>query len=100
MRALLFIALAAAIATAEPTPVFGPQPPPPTPPAPVTVATVDEIEMPDSVTKQVEPKKEKWIEPYGAIAGGMHLQSFHQPPDVKTAEQNPTVAVSRLGLRG
>lgn len=45
-------------------------------------------------------RSERWIQPYGAIAGGVHLQSLHQPPDVKTQAQNPTVAVSRLGLRG
>ena len=45
-------------------------------------------------------KSERWIQPYGAIAGGVHLQSLNQAPDVKTQEQNPTVAVSRLGLRG
>ena len=45
-------------------------------------------------------KSERWIQPYGAIAGGVHLQSLHQPPEVTTQTQNPTVAVSRLGLRG
>lgn len=68
------------------------------------VAAVDETPPLESVDTKVEPpppvKKGKWIEPYGAIAGGMHLQSLHTPPDVKTSGQNPTVAVSRLGLRG
>jgi hypothetical protein len=45
-------------------------------------------------------KKAKWIEPYGAIAGGMRIESLHQPDMQKTSSQNPTVAVSRLGLRG
>jgi hypothetical protein len=40
----------------------------------------------------------RWLEPYGAIAGGVHLQSLHQPGD--TGTQNPTIAVSRLGVRG
>jgi hypothetical protein len=56
-----------------------------------------------TVTATVEPsthRKAKWIEPYGAIAGGVHLQSLHQPADVTAQEHNPTVAVSRLGLRG
>jgi hypothetical protein len=44
--------------------------------------------------------KQRWIEPYGAIAGGVHLQSLNQPSDVQTGTQNPTVAVSRLGVRG
>jgi hypothetical protein len=48
----------------------------------------------------IAKKGERWIQPYGAIAGGVHLQSFNQSPDVKTQEQNPTVAVSRLGMRG
>lgn len=69
-----------------------------------TVAAVEETPPLDSVDTKVEPpppvKKAKWIEPYGAIAGGMHLQSLHQPSEVKTSPQNPTVAVSRLGLRG
>ncbi len=42
----------------------------------------------------------KWLEPYGAIAGGMHLQSFNNPPNDHTGTQNPTVAISRIGLRG
>lgn len=46
------------------------------------------------------PTKRKWIEPYGAIAGGMRLESLNQPADVERGTQNPTVAVSRLGLRG
>ena len=42
----------------------------------------------------------KWVEPYGAIAGGVELQSLHQAPGQTTGTQNPTVAISRLGLRG
>ncbi len=42
----------------------------------------------------------KWVEPYGAIAGGVNLQSLHQASDKMTSAQNPTVAISRLGLRG
>jgi len=42
----------------------------------------------------------KWIEPYGAIAGGVEMQSLHQQPGQNTGTQNPTVAISRLGLRG
>ena len=42
----------------------------------------------------------RWLEPYGAIAGGVNLQSLHQTPDQMTSAQNPTVAISRLGLRG
>lgn len=70
--------------------------------------TADPIEMPEdsvaeSVAKPAEPAtpvKRKWIEPYGAIAGGMRLESLHQPADADRGTQNPTVAVSRLGLRG
>jgi hypothetical protein len=42
----------------------------------------------------------KWIEPYGAIAGGVELQSLHQEPGQTVGTQNPTVAISRLGIRG
>jgi hypothetical protein len=44
--------------------------------------------------------KPKWIEPYGAIAGGVRLESLHQEPTGTASAQNPTVAVSRLGVRG
>jgi hypothetical protein len=57
----------------------------------------------DAITEAtvVEPAKpKKWIEPYGAIAGGMRMESLHQPADAQRGTQNPTVAVSRLGLRG
>lgn len=71
--------------------------------APVT--TPDDDAQAEEVRTQVSPGAPKartrpWIQPYGAIAGGMHLQSLHQPAEVKTSGQNPTVAVSRLGLRG
>ncbi len=46
------------------------------------------------------PKKHKWIEPYGAIAGGVRLESLHQEPTGTAEAQNPTVAVSRIGARG
>jgi hypothetical protein len=48
----------------------------------------------------VDAKTGKWFEPYGAIAGGVELQSLHQEPGQTTGTQNPTVAISRLGLRG
>ncbi|MDB4964185.1 MAG: hypothetical protein JWP01_4184 [Myxococcales bacterium] len=73
---------------------------------PIVVAVTDTdaaVEPAGTVTATVTPnptRRGKWIEPYGAIAGGVHLQSLHQPADVKTQEQNPTVAVSRLGIRG
>jgi len=89
-------------------PAKEPAPPPrddegePIAPAPVrTAAADDRAEGPTSVTAKAEVgRKEKWIEPYGAIAGGMHLESLNLPPDVQTQSQNPTVAVSRLGIRG
>jgi hypothetical protein len=76
--------------------------PAPVKPEPVRTAAADGAEGPTSVVSSVPdiaPRK-KWIEPYGAIAGGVHLQSFNLPPDVQTGTQNPTVAVSRLGVRG
>src|SRR5205823_10524204 len=36
----------------------------------------DEVEM--------DPPQLKWIEPFGAIAGGMNLQSLHNPPSDHT----------------
>ncbi len=67
-------------------------------PDPAPVAMPAGTTVADTVTAPV--KKVKWIEPYGAIAGGMHLQSLHQAPGQTTSGQNPTYAVSRLGLRG
>ncbi|HEX5063992.1 MAG TPA: hypothetical protein VFV99_31650 [Kofleriaceae bacterium] len=76
------------------------------------VATVDDAidstaptpavtdKAPEPAEPVVEKKKDKWIEPYIAIAGGMRLESLHQPDTVDRGTQNPTVAVSRLGLRG
>lgn len=73
------------------------------------VATVDEAiastdpNAPALVEQapEVEPKqKDKWIEPFVAIAGGMRLESLNQPETVERQTQNPTVAVSRLGVRG
>lgn len=81
-----------------------------------SVATASEVDaespLPDTtpVAAPVEITKEAklltlemkgmWIQPFGAIAGGMHLQSLHQAAEAETSGQNPTVAVSRLGLRG
>ena len=49
----------------------------------------------------VEPKDKKVrIIPFIAIAGGMRLESLHQPGTDHRGTQNPTVAVSRLGLHG
>ncbi|MEO6773843.1 MAG: hypothetical protein ABI467_12650 [Kofleriaceae bacterium] len=55
-----------------------------------------------SVTTPAPPAqvRAKWVEPYGAIVGGVELQSLHQAPGQTTGTQNPTVAISRLGLRG
>ncbi len=75
------------------------------------VATVDEAiastdpNAPAVTEKAPEPepaakKKDKWIEPFVAIAGGMRLESLNQPDSVERQTQNPTVAVSRLGVRG
>lgn len=67
----------------------------------VRVATADEALAADvSEPAPPPPKPKKWIEPYGAIAGGMRMESLHQAADQQRGTQNPTVAVSRLGLRG
>jgi hypothetical protein len=65
---------------------------------PANAAAVESPSVTESVASPT--KKSKWIEPYGAIAGGVRLESLHQPEMAKTGTQNPTVAVSRLGLRG
>jgi len=69
---------------------------------PARVAAADSAEGPTSVVAAVPANtpKGKWLEPYGAIAGGVHLQSLNQPADQQTGTQNPTIAVSRLGIRG
>ncbi|MBA3395227.1 MAG: hypothetical protein H0T89_21445 [Deltaproteobacteria bacterium] len=73
-----------------------------TDPEPVRTAATDDIspEAMQVTDKATVETRKKWVEPYGAIAGGMHLESLNQPPDVQTGTQNPTVAVSRLGIRG
>jgi hypothetical protein len=53
-----------------------------------------------TITEPAAAPRAKWIEAYGAIAGGVRLESLHQPAGSTTGTQNPTVAVSRLGLRG
>ena len=53
-----------------------------------------------TATAPVVASKRKWIEPYGAIAGGVRMESLHQTSTQHTGTQNPTVAVSRLGVRG
>jgi hypothetical protein len=65
-----------------------------------TAATDNAADGPTSVAAKAERKGDRWLEPYGAIAGGMHLESLNQPPAVETQSQNPTVAVSRIGIRG
>lgn len=74
------------------------------PAEPVRTAAADEAsaEGPTSVAAKIEIRKdgERWLEPYIALAGGVHLESLRQGPEVKTESQNPTVAVSRIGLRG
>ncbi len=70
--------------------------------APTTARISDRPEADVSVTTPAttEHTRHKWIEPYGAIAGGVRMESLHQAPGQTTGTQNPTVAVSRLGLRG
>ena len=80
------------VATAPEVDAESPLPPPATEPAPVEATATAEA--------PALKAKAMWIQPFGAIAGGMHLQSLHKAADVQTSGQNPTVAVSRLGLRG
>ena len=72
--------------------------PPGTPAA--AAPKVEDMPVVEHKVEVVPATPKKWIEPYGAIAGGMRLESLHQPADAQRGTQNPTVAVSRLGLRG
>jgi hypothetical protein len=54
----------------------------------------------DGITAEAPAPQTKWIEPYGAIAGGLMLESLHQAPGQHTGTQNPTVAISRIGVHG
>jgi hypothetical protein len=42
----------------------------------------------------------KWVELYGAIAGGLEYETLQQAATNTTQAQHPTVAISRLGVRG
>src|SRR3569832_1933387 len=70
--------------------------------APDNARISDRLEADISVTTPAPPEqvRAKWVEPYGAIAGGVELLSLHQLPGQSTGTQNPTVAISRRGLRG
>lgn len=96
---------------AEPTPTPAPAPAPApaaTPAAtpagtPAAAPANNTAEGPTSLTAAAPAPavpRARWIEPYGAIAGGMHLEQLDLPAGVETQPQNPTVAVSRIGLRG
>ena len=89
MRTIVFItALALArAALADPAPTAPAAPPAPAAPADTTTATAP-----------AHPRT--WMSLYGAIAGGAMLESIHQPPNVHQGTQNPTVAVSVLGVHG
>jgi hypothetical protein len=63
-----------------------------TEPTPAVIEKAPVVEAPK--------KRDKWIQPFVAIAGGMRLESLNQPDTVDRQTQNPTVAVSRLGVRG
>lgn len=96
MRIALALLLVPSLAAAEKTKAKHIEMPP------ERVATVEEAV---STEKLADPEpaptvRRKWIEPYGAIAGGMRMESLNQPPDADRGTQNPTVAVSRLGFRG
>lgn len=84
----------------EPARILGPALPAAHPPK--QVAAADPEPSPTSVTKAAPAVQAKrvWVAPHVAIAGGVHLQSLNQAPDSTAGTQNPTVAVSRLGLRG
>ena len=103
---ILFISSLASQASGGPfdetSPTPTPEPVEATKPGEPKRTAAAEAEGPTSVvaTTPTGPVRARWIEPYGAIAGGVHLQSLNQPPDVETGTQNPTIAVSRLGLRG
>ncbi len=105
MRTLIVpILLVSSLAAADDHVIEMPPDPVRSAPAQAKVAAVEAEPAPDlpAITDGIDaPKqKQKWIEPYGAIAGGMRMESLHQPAEVDRGAQNPTVAVSRLGVRG
>jgi len=63
-------------------------------------APIPTPEVNEKAPELIAAKPDKWIEPYGAIAGGMMLESLHLAPGQTTGAQNPTVAISRIGVRG
>ena len=92
----------------EMPPVTADDPPAADTPAPAPTPTATSVDAPTAATAVAPtppppapaPKKPKLIEPYGAIAGGLMLESLHEPASVQTQTQNPTVAITRIGIRG
>ena len=95
-RLPLYMLCAASVAHADATPELGEVPAD----DPAPAASSDDTKVEAKVEPTPLVVKPKWIEPFGAIAGGVHLQSLHQPPTATAQTQNPTVAISRLGVRG
>ena len=69
-------------------------------PSPSPSPTPDPETSTSTSTSTTNAKADKWIAPYGAIAGGVRLESLHEMPTDHTQAQNPTVAISRLGVHG
>ncbi len=58
-----------------------------------------EIQLDEPAPPPAVPSvRAKWIEPYGAIAGGLNYESVHATGN--DGAQHPTVAISRMGVRG
>jgi hypothetical protein len=83
MRAALVLLLLPAIAHADDADIEIDQPAP----APAPAATP-------------APAPTKHVDPFIAIAGGVRVESLHDAPTDHTQSQNPTVAVSLVGVRG
>ncbi len=104
MRAAFLILIPAIAHAAPPEIEFAPEPMRTAGPADANDADADQpapvAATPADIVAPPAAPRGKWFEPYGAIAGGVNLQSLHQAPNDMTSAQNPTVAISRMGLRG
>jgi hypothetical protein len=88
MRALPFAIL---FVTSTPTP---------TPPTPTPDATTAPTPPSDPGLPPPAKPRRKWVELYGALAGGLEYETLQQSSTNTTQGQHPTVAISRLGVRG
>ncbi|HEY1814219.1 MAG TPA: hypothetical protein VGG74_17830 [Kofleriaceae bacterium] len=86
---------------ADAPPAPAPAPDATTAPTPIpTTRGSDAPPAPSDPSLPAPTKVRKWVELYGAIAGGIEDETLQQPSSNTTQAQHPTVAISRLGVRG